>query len=136
MSSAHPRGTASVSTHVLDTSVGRPAAGVAVRLSASAGSAEDWSEHGGSVTDADGRCTDLPLLPEGTTRVRLAFETEPYFHRSAGPHTGEEQDAARTGDSASGFFPEVSVVFRVTPGEHHHVPLLLNPYGYCVYRGS
>ncbi len=122
MSSEHPRGTASVSTHILDTSIGRPAAGVTVHLSARAHSAADWSDRGGSVTDTDGRCTDLPALPQGSTQVRLAFETEPYFHR-------KERDRG-------GFFPEVTIVFTVTPGEHHHVPLLLNPFGYSVYRGS
>jgi 5-hydroxyisourate hydrolase len=142
MSSAHPRDTASVSTHVLDTSIGRPAAGVAVRLSARPGSEQDWSERGGSVTDADGRCTDLPPLPQGTTQVRLVFATGPYLHRMADPQAEEKQDAPRTRDSASverdsgGFFPEVTVDFTVTPGEHHHVPLLLNPFGYSVYRGS
>jgi 5-hydroxyisourate hydrolase len=141
MSSAHPRDTVSVSTHVLDTSVGRPAASVAVHLSARTGSTADWSKAGGSVTDADGRCTDLPPLPQGTTQVRLRFETGPYLHRTD-PQAEEKQDASRTRDSApatrdrDGFFPEVTVVFTVTPGEHHHVPLLLNPYGYSVYRGS
>jgi 5-hydroxyisourate hydrolase len=142
MSSAHEPGTASVSTHILDTSVGRPAAGVAVRLSARTGPAADWNERGGSVTDADGRCKDLPELPRGTTHVRLCFETGPYLHRKADPQAEEKQDAPRTGDSApatrdsGGFFPEVTVTFAVTPGEHHHVPLLLNPFGYSVYRGS
>lgn len=59
--------TASVSTHILDTSVGRPAEGVAVRLAARGGRTADWRELGGSATDADGRCKDLPALPEGTT---------------------------------------------------------------------
>lgn len=72
--------TASVSTHILDTSVGRPAEGVAVSLAArSGGSDAMWSVLGGSATDADGRCKDLPALPEGTTHVRLDFETEAYF---------------------------------------------------------
>lgn len=142
MSSEHPRDTASVSTHILDTSIGRPAAGVAVHMSARTGSTADWSTAGGSVTDADGRCKDLPPLPQGTTQVRLTFATEPYFHRKADPQAEEKQDAPRTRDSASverdsgGFFPEVTVAFTVTPGEHYHVPLLLNPFGYSVYRGS
>lgn len=142
MSSEHPRGTASVSTHVLDTSIGRPAAGVTVHLSARPGPEQGWSEGGASTTDADGRCADLPPLPRGTTQVRLVFVTGPYLHRTADQRAGEKQAAARTGDGAvagrdgGGFFPEVSVVFTVTPGEHHHVPLLLNPFGYSVYRGS
>ena len=57
--------TASVSTHVLDTSAGRPAGGVAVRLAARAGRDAGWQALGGSATDTDGRCKDLPALPEG-----------------------------------------------------------------------
>lgn len=71
--------TASVSTHILDTSIGRPAAAVPVSLAARTGSEAQWVALGGSATDADGRCKDLPALPEGTTHVRLDFETESYF---------------------------------------------------------
>ncbi|MGP3925398.1 hydroxyisourate hydrolase [Streptomyces sp. 8N616] len=123
---------ASVSTHVLDTSIGRPAEGVAVELSVRSGGRAAWTAHGASRTDADGRCKDLPALPEGTTHVRLLFETEPYFaHQQA----EEQQDAPRVRDSGA-FFPEVAITFAVKPGEHYHVPLLLNPFGYSVYRGS
>ncbi|MGW3338002.1 hydroxyisourate hydrolase [Streptomyces sp. NPDC001009] len=111
--------TASVSTHVLDTSLGRPARGVTVRLSARTGSDVGWRPLGESVTDADGRCRDLPAPPEGTAQVRLDFAVEPYL--------GEDRGA---------FFPEVTVTFAVRAGEHHHVPLLLSPFGYSVYRGS
>ena len=123
--------TASVSTHVLDTSLGRPAAAVPVLLAARSGGdgggdgdGTGYAVLGGSVTGADGRCTDLPALPEGTTHVRLVFDTESYVvHRK------------QAGDSGA-FFPEVAVTFAVAPGEHYHVPLLLNPFGYSVYRGS
>ncbi|MGW2327755.1 hydroxyisourate hydrolase [Streptomyces sp. NPDC001700] len=104
----------SVSTHILDTSLGRPATGVPVELSVRPTAGGEWTVHAASATDQDGRCKDLPALPEGTTQVRLRFETE-----SRGP-----------------FFPEVAVVFAVEPGEHYHVPLLLTPFGYSVYRGS
>ncbi|MBQ0998657.1 hydroxyisourate hydrolase [Streptomyces sp. RK62] len=124
--------TASVSTHILDTSAGRPAQGVAVRLSARAGRDTDWRELGGSATDADGRCKDLPAPPEGTTHVRLDFAVEPYFEKQA----DAQQDAPANRDSGAVFFPEVAITFAVTPGEHYHVPLLLNPFGYSVYRGS
>ncbi|GAA4672346.1 hydroxyisourate hydrolase [Streptomyces chumphonensis] len=124
--------TASVSTHILDTSVGRPAGGVAVRLSVRAGADGAWAAHGVSTTDDDGRCKDLPALPEGTTHVRLLFEVEPYFSTK---QAEEQQDAPRVRDSGV-FFPEVAIVFAVAPGEHYHVPLLLNPFGYSVYRGS
>ncbi|OIJ65205.1 hydroxyisourate hydrolase [Streptomyces mangrovisoli] len=126
--------TASVSTHILDTSVGRPAAGVAVRLAARAGHTAGWRELGGSVTDADGRCKDLPAPPEGTTHVRLDFAVEPYFEKK---QADAQQDAPANRDSGAGvFFPEVAITFAVVPGEHYHVPLLLNPFGYSVYRGS
>ncbi|MFJ3285920.1 hydroxyisourate hydrolase [Streptomyces sp. NPDC086669] len=125
--------TASVSTHILDTSVGRPAEGVAVRLSARAGRDADWRELGGSATDADGRCKDLPAPPEGTTHVRLDFAVEPYFEKK---QADAQQDAPANRDSGPVFFPEVAITFAVTPGEHYHVPLLLNPFGYSVYRGS
>ncbi|MFF3286012.1 hydroxyisourate hydrolase [Streptomyces sp. NPDC003023] len=127
--------TASVSTHILDTSVGSPAEGVAVSLSARSGRKADWVALGGSATDADGRCKDLPALPEGTTHVRLDFETEAYFENK---QADAQQDAPANRDSgATGvFFPEVAITFAVVPGEHYHVPLLLNPFGYSVYRGS
>jgi 5-hydroxyisourate hydrolase len=124
--------TASVSTHILDTSIGRPAAAVAVKLSARPGRDADWRALGGSATDADGRCKDLPALPEGTTHVRLDFEVEPYFAKK---QADAQQDAPANRDSGA-FFPEVAITFAVTPGEHYHVPLLLNPFGYSVYRGS
>ncbi|WP_326609921.1 hydroxyisourate hydrolase [Streptomyces scopuliridis] len=134
-----PATTASVSTHILDTSLGRPAEGVAVSLAARGGPGARWEALGGSRTDGDGRCKDLPALPEGTAQVRLDFETEAYFISREEAVSREEaeaqQDAPRARDSGV-FFPEVAITFAVTPGEHYHVPLLLNPFGYSVYRGS
>ncbi|MGC5567274.1 hydroxyisourate hydrolase [Streptomyces sp. FR-108] len=150
---------ASVSTHILDTSVGRPAAGVAVRLAARGGRDARWRELGGSATDADGRCKDLPALPAGTTHVRLDFAVEAYFEKKPASGTSvsdkpeqnqseknqpeqnqaeAQQDAPANRDSGAAqvFFPEVAITFAVSPGEHYHVPLLLNPFGYSVYRGS
>jgi hydroxyisourate hydrolase len=102
----------SLSTHVLDTARGEPAAGVPVRLDRSDGSG--WVAVVSGVTDDDGRLRNW--VPSGQWRAglyRLVFATE-----------GE-------------FFPEVAVVFRVSePDRHHHVPLLLSPYGYTIYRGS
>ncbi|MFJ4918681.1 hydroxyisourate hydrolase [Streptomyces sp. NPDC088725] len=126
--------TASVSTHILDTSVGRPAAGVAVSLAARSGPGARWVPLGGSRTDADGRCADLPALPESTTHVRLDFETEAYFVHPK-KRAGTEQDVSAPREPGA-FFPEVAITFTVTPGEHYHVPLLLTPFGYSVYRGS
>ncbi|KQX12467.1 5-hydroxyisourate hydrolase [Streptomyces sp. Root431] len=124
--------TASVSTHILDTSIGRPAEGVAITLAARKGLDGEWIALGGSATDADGRCKDLPALPEETTHVRLDFEVEEYFSKK---QAEAQQDAPRVRDSGA-FFPEVAITFAVKPGEHYHVPLLLNPFGYSVYRGS
>jgi hydroxyisourate hydrolase len=115
---------ATVSTHVLDTSVGRPAAGVPVELSVRTGPEAPWTAHAVSATDVDGRCRDLPALPAGTAHVRLRFSVEPYL---------ADPERAPGGEA---FFPEVAVVAAVAPGEHYHVPLLLNPFGYSVYRGS
>ena len=104
----------SVSTHVLDSVLGRPAAGVAVRLVVG----EELVAEG--VTDADGRCR----LAEGSTAPgahRLVFATGPWF-ADQGRHT---------------FYPEVVLAFDIRePSEHHHVPLLLAPFAYSTYRGS
>jgi len=106
-----------LSTHVLDIAAGRPAEGVTVRLEAFDGGG--WRPMGSGQTDADGRITDLlGDQPLERGEYRLTFEVAPYL----GPES---------------FYPEVAVVFRVDdPGEHHHVPLLLGPYGYTTYRGS
>ena len=103
----------SISTHVLNTSTGRPAEGILVEL-AQRQPAGGWTVLGRSRTDADGRCKDLPVPDTAVgTVLRLTFTTE-------GP-----------------FFPEVSIVIDVDPAQaHYHVPLLLNPFGYSVYRGS
>ena len=104
----------SVSTHVLDSVLGRPAAGIAVRLLAG----DDIVAEG--VTDADGRCR---LTEDATAQGahRLVFATGPWF---------ADQDRAT-------FYPEVVLTFDVRePAEHHHVPLLLAPFAYSTYRGS
>ncbi|MFD7511018.1 2-oxo-4-hydroxy-4-carboxy-5-ureidoimidazoline decarboxylase [Streptomyces sp. NPDC059853] len=107
-----PAAATTVSTHILDTAAGRPAPGIAVDLSVPGPAPGTWTAHAAAVTDADGRCTGLPPLPAHATTARLRFAV-------TGP-----------------FFPEISTTFAVTPGEHHHVPLLLSPFGYSVYRGS
>jgi 5-hydroxyisourate hydrolase len=107
----------SLSTHVLDTARGRPAAGMPVRLDRYDGTT--WEPLAEDATDDEGRLKDLPVGGAGTYRLR--FGTASYF-------------AARMTEC---FYPEVSVVFAITePGEHHHVPLLISPFGYTTYRGS
>jgi 5-hydroxyisourate hydrolase len=113
--------TSPITTHVLDTARGRPAEGVPIALEVR--SAPDaWTELARGVTDADGRLRDL--LPGGRLEpgvYRLTFDTGAYFR-------------ARRVEA---FYPHVTVVFEVRDGEeHHHVPLLLSPYGYSTYRGS
>lgn len=110
-----------ITTHVLDTSRGRPASGVPVVLEIR--SETSWREIGRSETDADGRVRNL--LSEGSTLTtgiyRLIFEIETYF-RTQG---------------IEGFYPEASIVFHVRDAnQHYHVPLLLSPFGYSTYRGS
>ena len=110
-----------ISTHVLDATLGTPAAGVSVTLSRLAGS---WLDVESGVTDADGRYRFLADTPAGT--YCLTFGTGAYF-------------AAR---SVATFYPEVAVTFMILepadvegPG-HFHVPLLLSPFAYSTYRGS
>jgi 5-hydroxyisourate hydrolase len=101
---------ATLSTHVLDTAAGRPAAGVAVRLETRSG-----EPLGEGVTDADGRIGSLGGELDIGEYV-LRFDTGAYV---------------------DGFYPEVVVVFTVADADQHfHVPLLLSPYGYSTYRGS
>lgn len=110
-----------ISTHILDTASGRPADGVSVRLDVLTddGSFLTLAEHS---TDRDGRIADF--LPRGAVEARtyrLTFDTGGYFS---------------SGDRHA-FYPWVEVVFQINDTEqHHHVPLLLSPYGYSTYRGS
>jgi len=105
-----------VTTHVLDTARGVPAAGVPVTLER----APDWTEVGSGSTGDDGRLAELGS-PEAAGEYRLRFDTGAYF-QAAGTRA---------------FFPQVTVQFTIErPDEHFHVPLLLSPFGYSTYRGS
>ena len=109
-----------ITTHVLDTARGRPAGGLEVTLERMSGGVEFLGQ---GRTDENGRLRDL--LPDGEALepgvYRLTFLTGDWF-RAQG---------------IAGFYPEVAVMFEVRdPGEHHHVPLLLSPFGYSTYRGS
>jgi 5-hydroxyisourate hydrolase len=110
----------SVSTHVLDTARGRPAAGVGVTLSRRRPGGE-WSLVGTAVTDRDGRVKELSNTALEVGEYRLEFATGEYFKTFG----------------AEGFYPEVSVVFQAAKGDTHlHVPLLLSPFGYSTYKGQ
>ena len=110
-----------ITTHVLDTSRGKPASGVPVLLEIR--KEGDWREIGRALTDDDGRVRHL--LPEGSSLIpgvyRLTFDLDRYF-------------AAR---EIEGFYPEASIVFNIRDANQpYHVPLLLSPFGYSTYRGS
>lgn len=114
--------TSPITTHVLDTTQGKPAMGIPIALER-LDAAGRWTELARGVTDADGRIRDL--LPAGHVLAagtyRMSFETAAYFEASG----------------VRGFYPSVPVVFELhQPAEHYHIPLLLSPYGYSTYRGS
>jgi 5-hydroxyisourate hydrolase len=110
-----------ISTHVLDVSLGRPAANVSVVLEAQSPSGT-WSETGHGATDGDGRLKDLAVgksLSAGT--YRLSFDTRAYFAQR----------------KIASLYPQVTITFEVNEEHgHYHIPLLLSPFGYSTYRGS
>ncbi len=110
-----------ISTHILDTALGRPAAAVPVTLAFMENGA--WSLINEAATDADGRCKRL-LPPTQTLRqgiYRVHFETAAYFEQN----------------QLHGLYPYVEIVFAVSDKEqHYHIPLLLTANGYTTYRGS
>ena len=108
----------SISTHVLDTTRGQPAAGLAVRLYRREPDG-DWKELGDAETDAEGRVSQLAEDDLESGEYRLEFDTRPYFERSG----------------LDAFYPAVSVVVSFEGG-HLHVPLLLSAYGYTTYKGT
>ncbi len=111
-----------ITTHVLDTSRGRPAVGISVTLEHLQPDLS-WKQIGAGETDQDGRLQTLmrgdpPLLP-GT--YKLVFQTKRYFDEAG----------------VRAFYPSISITFETTAGEtHYHMPLLLSPFGYSTYRGS
>jgi 5-hydroxyisourate hydrolase len=105
-----------LSTHVLDTSLGKPAAGITVVLETVGGEAL-----GDGITDGDGRVGSIGPERLEVGDYRLRFASGGYF-------------AAR---GVEGFYPEVVVVFTIADADqHYHVPVLLNPFGFATYRGS
>jgi 5-hydroxyisourate hydrolase len=109
-----------ITTHVLDTARGVPAAGMRVALDVQGD--DGWTPVGGGTTDADGRVPGL--VAGGTLRPgvhRMTFFTGDWF----------------AAERLEGFYPRVTVVCEIRdPSAHYHVPLLLSPYGYSTYRGS
>ena len=109
-----------LTTHILDTTQGRPADGVHVTLYQQ--EPQKWMEIAKGITNNDGRITGLlkkdVVLEHGI--YKLKFETQEYFERQ----------------TVQTFYPYVEIVFDITSDEHYHVPLLISPYGYSTYRGS
>lgn len=109
-----------VTTHILDTTKGKPAASVTIVLYQ--GGNDEWIEIARGKTDNDGRLRDLLKQDEHLQAgiYKLRFETKDYF----------DQVQVKT------FYPFVEIVFEIEGDQHYHVPLLLNPFGYSTYRGS
>ncbi len=109
-----------ITTHILDTSLGKPANGITISLEEKTGN--NWNTLASGITNSDGRISDLlpdtNFLSHGI--YRLLFKVRPYFESM----------------NVKSFYPEITVEFEITEDKHYHVPLLLNPYGYSTYRGS
>lgn len=109
-----------ITTHVLDTALGQPAAGVDIVLERATD--DGYAAVGQGATNADGRLPDLLANEDFSPGVYLIhFDTGGYFAK-----TGRES-----------FYPEVAVLFEIKDADaHYHVPLLISPFGYSTYRGS
>ena len=109
-----------ITSHILDTSSGKPAVGITTILFH--GENDEWTEIGRGASNSDGRVTGLlnekVKLIEGIYKLR--FETKDYFDK----------------DRISTFYPYVEIIFDIQSTEHYHIPLLLSPFGYSTYRGS
>ena len=109
-----------LTTHILDTTKGKPAQNVVIILYKN--EKDQWTEVATGITNSDGRIPDLLKsdmeLEKGIYKMR--FETKQYFDR----------------EGTASFYPYVEIVFNIAAKEHYHIPLLLNPYGYSTYRGS
>jgi 5-hydroxyisourate hydrolase len=106
-----------ISTHILDTVLGKPAAGVAISLEREGNSG--WSELAHGETDADGRCANLATHAEAGI-YRITLQTRDYFLR-----------LGRTS-----IYPAITITFACVDDEHYHLPLLLSDNSYTTYRGS
>ncbi len=110
-----------LTTHILDTSAGKPASGVKIRLE-KFNAGKSWIALAEGVTNADGRVGELleadKILEPG--QYKLIFDTAGYFEKQ----------------KIKCFYPSVEIIFEISDALHYHVPLLLNPFGYSTYRGS
>lgn len=106
-----------ITTHVLDAVLGKPAAGIAVRLDQREG--DQWSAVSSGITDSDGRCRDL-CQDAKPGAYRLTFSTGEYFSQKG----------------RASIYPEISITFICSGNQHYHLPLLLSDNSYTTYRGS
>lgn len=123
-----------ITCHVLDTTAGRPAKGIRVRLEGGAAPLKTFE----SITDDDGRVKAwLPYSSETSSGEVPVYTLEDVLGEIKGPSRWTLRfDTADYFGEENTFFPEATVVFRVEEGQHYHVPLLLSPYSYTTYRGS
>lgn len=109
-----------ITTHVLDTSIGKPGKGICIKLKKQV--EQTWQTICLGITNADGRIVDL--LPAGRNleagNYQMSFDTASYFQQN----------------KVVGFYPQVDIHFTTFDETHYHVPLLINPFGYSTYRGS
>lgn len=110
-----------ITTHILDTTIGKPAQGVSIILE-QLSTDNKWTLLGEGKTNSDGRLPNLLSadIKLNTGTYRLIFDTASYF-KTLG---------------VKGFYPSVTIAFDLSDDSHYHVPLLLNPFGYATYRGS
>ncbi|WP_348264487.1 hydroxyisourate hydrolase [Telmatobacter sp. DSM 110680] len=106
-----------ITTHVLDTVIGKPAAGIAVKLERQED--QDWASIASAETDRDGRCANLALDAVPGT-YRLTFATGAYFSQHG----------------RTSIYPEIAITFQCNSNAHYHLPLLLSDNSYTTYRGS
>lgn len=125
---------APITCHVLDTTAGRPAKGVRVRLEGPSTPLKTFE----SVTDDDGRVKNwVPYNSSGTLDEAPVYTLESVLGEIKGPSRWTLRfDTGGYFGEENTFFPEATIVFRVQEGQHYHVPLLLSPYSYTTYRGS
>lgn len=109
-----------ITTHVLDTSKGKPAELVSIKLEKKVN--DDWEFITEGITNSDGRIPEfLPNDKKLEVGIyRMIFASGDYFHLQG----------------IVGFYPEIPIIFELRDQDHYHVPLLLNPFGYSTYRGS
>lgn len=108
-----------ITTHILNTSLGKPATGVKVNLYRQSNG--DWELLASGETNNDGRVAQWSRevnVPAGEYKIH--FATQSYFEHQ----------------QTESFYPFVEIIFKVKNDEHYHVPLLLNPFGFATYRGS